>query len=390
MRRFWADFSQQAAMQGIIIALVGYASSVAIVIQGLRAMGATSAQITSALVMLGLAKGGLAIGLSLWTRMPISIAWTTPGMVLLAVTPALAGGFPAVIGAFIVTGLLIMLTALWSPLGRFIQAIPKPIANAMLAGILFKLCLAPFVALKQMPLIAGSVLLVWVIMLKVTRLFAVPVAIAVAVAAIVWQGGFKPEAGAFWPSVTLITPVFSLDAVISVALPLFVVTMASQNITGLAVLSTFNFRPDPRQGLLATGAVSALTAPFGAATVNYSAITAAMCAGPEAHPDPQRRYVAAVVAGAGYAFMAIFAAVATSFVVGSSPILIEAVAGLALIGSFAAATSASLQVEEDRIPAMATLLVTASGLSILGIGPAFWGLVIGWGLYVFLKPKVTS
>jgi benzoate membrane transport protein len=390
MRRFWADFSQQAAMQGVIIALVGYASSVAIVIQGLRAMGATSDQIISGLLALGLAKGGVAIGLSLWTRMPISIAWTTPGMALLAVTPMVAGGFPAVIGAFIVTGLLIMLAALWSPLARFIQAIPKPIANAMLAGILFKLCLAPFVALRDMPIVAGAVLLVWVIMLKVSRLFAVPAAIAVAIGAIIWTGGFKPDGGALVPHLALVMPVFTLDALISIALPLFIVTMASQNITGLAVLSTFNYQPNPKQGLLATGAVSALTAPLGAATVNYSAITAAMCAGPEAHPDPARRYVAAVVAGAFYAAFGGFAALATTFVVGSSPLLIEAVAGLALIGSFAAATSASLQVEEDRIPAMATLLVTASGLSILGIGPAFWGLVIGWGLYAFLKAKPLS
>jgi benzoate membrane transport protein len=215
----------------------------------------------------------------------------------------------------------------------------------------------------------------------------VPAAIAAAIGVIIWTGGFKPGDGALLPSLVLTMPVFTVDALISIALPLFVVTMASQNITGLAVLSTFNYHPDPRQGLLATGAVSALTAPFGAATVNYSAITAAMCAGPEAHPDPARRYVSAVVAGSLYALFAGFAALATTFVVGSSPILIEAVAGLALIGSFAAATSASLTVEEDRIPAMATLLVTASGLSIFGIGSAFWGLVIGWGLYVFLKPK---
>jgi benzoate membrane transport protein len=286
-----------------------------------------------------------------------------------------------------VTGLLIMLAALWSPLARFIQAIPKAIANAMLAGILFKLCLAPFVALKAMPVVAGAVLLVWVIMLKVSRLFAVPAAIAVAIGVIIWTGGFKPDGGALVPHLALVMPVFTWDALISIALPLFIVTMASQNITGLAVLSTFHYHPDPKQGLLATGAVSALTAPLGAATVNYSAITAAMCAGPEAHPDPARRYVAAVVAGAFYAAFAGFAALATTFVVGSSPLLIEAVAGLALIGSFAAATSASLAVEEDRLPAMATLLVTASGLSIFGIGPAFWGLVIGWGLFVFLKPQ---
>jgi benzoate membrane transport protein len=371
----------------MIVAIVGYASSVAIVIQGLRAMGATPEQIVSALVLLGVGKGVVSIGLSLWTRMPISIAWTTPGLALLAVTPAVAGGFPAVVGAFIATGLLIMLAALWSPLARLIQAIPKPIANAMLAGVILKLCLAPFVALKQAPLMAGVILLTWVVMMKLNRLYAVPTAVAVAVAAIAAQGDPLGGGVSVWPSLTLVMPAFTAEAMISIALPLFVVTMASQNITGLAVLSTFDYRPSPKLGLLATGAFSALSAPFGAPTINFAAITAALCASPEAHPDPARRYVAAVVGGVGYILLAGLAGVATALVVNSSPILIEAVAGLALLGACASATANALQAEEDRIPAMATLLVTASGLTFLNIGPAFWGLVIGWGLHLFLKPR---
>jgi benzoate membrane transport protein len=387
IRQFWQDFSKQAALQGVLVAIVGYASSVAIVVQGLKAMGASSAEIASALVLLGLGKGLVAIGLSLWTRMPISIAWTTPGLALLAVTPMVAGGFPAVVGAFIVVGALIMLTALWSPLGRLIAAIPKSIANAMLAGIIFKLCLAPFIALKQAPLMAGVILLTWVIMLKVNRLYAVPAAVAVAVGAIILGGDFKPGAAALWPVLTIVSPVFTLEAMVSLAIPLFVVTMASQNITGLAVLKTFDFTPDPRVGLLVTGAVSALTAPFGAPAINFAAITAALSAGPDAHPDPARRYVAAVVGGAGYIALAALAGVITALVVNASPLLIEAVAGLALLGAFASATAGALQVEEDRIPAMATLLATASGLTLFSIGPAFWGLVIGWGLYGFFRWK---
>jgi benzoate membrane transport protein len=193
MNRFWKDFSRQAAMQGVLIAIVGYASSVAIVVQGLKAMGATSDQIASGLFFLGLGKGIVATGLSLWTRMPISIAWTTPGLALLAVTPAVQGGFGAAVGAFIVAAVLIMLTALWSPLARLINAIPKAIANAMLAGIIFKLCLAPFIALKQSPFIAGAVLLTWVIMLKVNRLYAVPAAVAVAVSGILLTGQPRKE-----------------------------------------------------------------------------------------------------------------------------------------------------------------------------------------------------
>jgi len=386
VRRFFADFSRQAAMQGVLVAIVGYASSVAVVVQGLKAMGASPEQIASGLFVLGLGKGIVAIGLSLATRMPISIAWTTPGLALLAATPAVAGGFNAAVGAFIIAAVLIMLAALWRPLARMIERIPKPIANAMLAGVIFKLCLAPFLALQQAPLLAALILGTWVAMLRISRLYAVPAAVVVAVGAIVSQGGVG--AAAFqWPTIVVAQPVFTLEAAISIAAPLFVVTMASQNITGLAVLATFDFRPRPRDGLLATGAMSALTAPFGAPTINFAAITAALCASPEAHPDPQRRYVAAIVGGLGYMALALLAGVVTALVTQSSPLLIEAVAGLALIGSFASATANALESEADRVPAMATLLVTASGLTLFGVGPAFWGLVIGWALYLFFRWK---
>jgi benzoate membrane transport protein len=387
IKDFRRDFSQQAFMQGVIVALVGYASSVAVVVQGLRAMGATPGQIASGLFMMGVAKGVVAIGLSLWTRMPISIAWTTPGLALLAVTPAVTGGFPAAVGAFIAAAGLIVLTGLWPPLSRLIARIPKAIANAMLAGILFKLAIAPFVALQQMPLVAGAVLGTWVLMMKLNRLYAVPAAVAVAIGSIAWTGG-GGFGGPVLPTPTLIMPDFTIDAMISIALPLYIVTMTSQNITGLAVLGTYDWRPDPRLGLAATGAASALTVPFGAATVNYAAITAAMCAGPDAHPERGRRYVAAVVAGVGYIGLSALAGLTTAFVVGSSPILIEAAAGLALIGAFASATAGALQEEQDRVPAMAALLMTASGLSLFGIGPAFWGLVIGCGLYAFFRLRI--
>jgi benzoate membrane transport protein len=386
-QKFQRDFSTQAAMQGLIIAIVGYASSVAVVVQGLRAMGATAHEIASGLFFLGIAKGLVAVALSLWTRMPISIAWTTPGLALLAVTPAVAGGFQAAVGAFIVVGGLIVLTGLWPVLGRLIAMIPKAIANAMLAGILFKLCLAPFVALQKLPLVAGAVLLTWVVMTRVARLYAVPAAVFVAVLAIAFGEDFK-GAATIWPSFVLVRPVFTWEAVISIAIPLYIVTMTSQNITGLAVLSTFDWRPDSRLTLAATGAASAITAPFGAPTINHAAITAAMAAGPDAHPERNQRYVAAIVGGFGYILLSVFAGLTTELVVSSSPLLIEAAAGLALIGAFASATAGALEAEEDRIPAMATLLVTASGLALFSIGPAFWGLVIGCGLVAFFRLRL--
>lgn len=386
LEQFRADFSASAAVQGMVVAIVGYMSSVAILIKGLAAVGASEVQIASALLFVGLTKGFAAILLSLRSRMPISVAWTTPGLVLLGATGAVAGGFPAVIGAFILTGALIVVAAFWSPLARFVQAIPRPIANAMLAGILFKLCLAPALAIQSKPAGAIAILLVWLVMMKFARLWAVPVAVLVALG---WTGattGFGGDGFAFaLPRPVFVMPEWNMAALLGLALPLFVVTMASQNITGLAVLSTFGYRHPPRDGLAVTGLFSVLSAPFGAPAINYAAITAALCAGPDAGPDPAKRYVAAVFSGFGYILFALVAAVAASLVLNASPVLIEAAAGLALIGAFGSAMSQAIGEEESRLPALVTFLVTASGLNFFGIGGAFWGLLAGWGIFLAFR-----
>ncbi|KAF0231095.1 MAG: hypothetical protein FD175_964 [Beijerinckiaceae bacterium] len=385
-RHFAADLSSQGAIQGLIVAIVGYASSVAVVIKGLTAVGASEAEIASALLFVGLTMGVASIILSMRSRMPVSVAWTTPGMALLAATGAVAGGFPAAVGAFILVGLLVIVAAFWSPLARLIAAIPKSIANAMLAGVLLKLCLAPFVALKELPLTALTILGVWLVMMRFARLWAVPAAVLVALGAILVQGGAANIGGFHLPQPLVIAPRFTVEALFGLALPLFVVTMASQNITGLAVLSTFGFRHPMREGLSVTGGLSAISAIFGAPTINYAAITAALCAGAEAHPDPARRYIAAVFSGIGYILFTLLAAIAAALVLHASPILIEAAAGLALIGAFGGAIKAATEDEAERLPALLTFLVTASGLSLFGIGGAFWGLVLGWsvrGLFRF-------
>lgn len=379
------DWTPPLAIQGVLIAVVGYASSVAIVIQGLKAMGATPAEISSGLLLLGLAKGLAAIWLSMRSGMPISIAWTTPGVALMAVTPMLAGGFPAAVGAFIVAALLLMLTGLWSVLGDLVARIPKSIASAMLAGIIFKLCLAPFLAIGEQPIAALAILGVWLAFMRFKRLWAVPAATMLAVGLIIFGQGQGSASLLQWPSLTLVTPVFQIDAIISLAIPLYIVTMASQNITGLAVLSTFGYRPNVREGLTVTGGLSLLTAPLGAPAINYAAITAALAASPEADPDPNKRYVAAVVAGGGYVALAALAGVATMLVTTSSPRLIEAVAGLALIGSFAGAMTSALEKETERLPAMATFLTASSGLVLFSVGAAFWGLVVGCAMLAFLQ-----
>jgi len=381
--------SLSAVGTGLLVALVGYASSVAVVIQGLSGVGADTAQITSGLVAVGLSMGLAAIVLATRQRKPISVAWTTPGMALLAATGPVAGGFPAAAGAFLTVAALIMLTGFWTSLGRWIAAIPKPLANAMLAGILLKLCLAPFAAMIQAPGLGLLVLAVWAVVGRFARLYAVPAAVAVALAALALN---PPVAGSLpaslWPGLTLVTPVFTWEALVGIALPLFVVTMASQNIPGLTVLATFGYTPRVPPLFLVTGAFSALTAPFGAPTVNLAAITAAMCAGPDADPHPERRWQAAVVGGLGYIALAALAAVTATLVLRSPPILIEAVAGLALIGAFGGALLGAVQAEEDRIPALVTLLVTASGLSFFGVGSAFWGLLFGGAMHALHRwPK---
>ncbi len=391
LAQFRADFSTQAMVQGLIVALVGYTSSVAILIKGLAAVGASEAEIISALLFVGIAKGIAAILLSLLSRMPISVAWSTPGLALLGATGAVAGGFPAVVGAFIFAASLIVLAAFWSPLARFIEAIPRPIANAMLAGILFKLCLSPFLALQQQPIAALAILGLWLFMLKFARLWAVPAAVLLALVLTGMNGGFGSGLAFQLPRPDFILPTLTLPALLGVALPLFIVTMASQNITGLAVLQTFGFRHRPRDGLMVTGFLSAITAPFAAPTINYAAITAALCAGSDAHADARRRYVAAVFSGIGYMLLAAFAGVAAALVLRASPVLIEAAAGLALVAAFGSAMNGAIAEEQGRLPALLTFFVAASGLTLFGIGGAFWGLLIGWGVHlVFSKPAKTG
>ncbi|MCZ8261623.1 MAG: benzoate/H(+) symporter BenE family transporter [Beijerinckiaceae bacterium] len=388
LARLAADFSLQSTLQGLVVALVGYASAVAILIKGLAAMGATEAQIASGLMVVGLAKGVVAIGLSLSSRMPISIAWTTPGLAFMATMGMLPGGFPAAIGAFLLVGLLIILAGFWTPLVRIVQAIPRAIANAMLAGILLKLCLAPFIAVRDMPVMGLAILVTWLVLMRFARLWAVPAAVALALGGVAFQGG--DGGGLRWPGLVLEAPAFPIEALLGLALPLFVVTMASQNITGYAVLTTFGYRPSLRQGLGMTGAASAVLAVTGAPPINYAAITAALCAGPDAHPDPARRYVATIAAGFGYILLAGLAAMAAGLVLRASPVLVEAAAGLALIPAFGSALRGALEEESERIPALLTFLATASGLTLFGIGGAFWGLLLGWAVLLAFRPRPDS
>ncbi len=387
------DFSAQSLFMGLLTAFVGFASSFAVVLQGLHGVGATDLEAASGLMALSVSMGVCAIVLSAWTRLPVSIAWSTPGAALLASTGMIEGGFPVAVGAFLVCALLIVVAGLFKPLGRAVAAIPTPLANAMLAGVIIGLCFAPFKAIAFDVKLGLPILVAWAVVAAFRRLWAVPAALAAFVAVIAFGVDLPEGAMASWsqsltPPIELVMPAFSLTGLISIALPLFIVTMASQNIPGIAVLKVNGYDPVPGPLFAVTGLFSALSAPFGGHAVNLAAITAAMCAGADAHPDPARRYWAAIVGGICYVVLGLLAGAVTAFVALSPPVLIQAVAGLALIGAFSGSAVAAFKEVESREAAAVTFLITASGVSFAGISGAFWGLIAGglmMGLTRFAK-----
>jgi benzoate membrane transport protein len=376
----------QPVAAGLLAAVVGFASSFAIVLAGLTAVGATPAEAASGLLAVSAGMGLLNIVFSLATRTPLTIAWSTPGAALLVAVGTEPGGFPAAAGAFVVAGLLIVLAGLWRPFGRAVAAIPMPLAGAMLAGVLLELCLAPVKAAGAMPELALPIILAWALALRFARAYAVP--IGVAVTAVVVMVAVRLPADAFagaWPAPVLVLPAFNLHATIGIALPLFIVTMASQNVPGLAVMRANGYRPEVGPVFVWTGLGSVATAFFGGHTLNLAAITAALCAGPEAHADPARRWIASFTCGVAYLGLALLSGFAARFIAATPPLLVQAVAGLALLGSLGGALRQALDHEEHRLPAVVTFVTSASGIAILGVGSAFWGLVAGGALMALLS-----
>ncbi len=376
------DFSVQSLFMGVLIAFVGFASSFAVVLHGLTGVGANEAQAASGLMALSISMGVCAILVSTVTRLPVSIAWSTPGAALLASSGVVEGGFNAAVGAFLVCGLLIVIAGLWKPLGRIVSAIPPALANAMLAGVLLSLCFAPVKAIAFNPLFGLPIVLAWAVVGSVSRLYAVPAAL-IAFVLVVALGIDMPEgalaglSAALVPKIEIVSPSFSTSALVSIALPLFIVTMASQNIPGIAVLKVNDYHPDPGPLFATTGLFTLLSAPFGGHAVNLAAITAAMCAGSDSHPDRARRYWSAINAGIAYVVFGLLAGAVTTFVGLAPSVLIEAVAGLALIGAFSSSAVAAFTSAETREAAAITFLVTASGVGFAGVSGAFWGLVAG-------------
>jgi len=328
----------QQITAGIVTAVVGFASTFALVLAGLQEVGASDDQATSGLLVLCLAIGACSIGLSLRTRMPVTVAWSTPGAALLLGTGGVEGGFPAAVGAFLLAGALTVVAGSSKTLERWVAAIPVSLANAMLAGVLLPVCLLPVRAVVDLPAEAAGPVALWALLLVFARRWAVPAALVATVVVIVVA--YSPDVGSFAavaPTLDFTAPAFELATLLGLGVPLFLVTMASQNIPGMGVLASFGYRPPLRPALLATGAASIAGAPFGGHAVNLAAISAALAAGPEAGPDPSRRWIAAAASGACMLVLGLSAGLATILIAAAPEVLIGAVAGLALLGALAGA-----------------------------------------------------
>ncbi|MEZ0490873.1 benzoate/H(+) symporter BenE family transporter [Kineococcus sp. TBRC 1896] len=375
----------QPLAAGAVAALTGFASSFVLVLAGLTAVGASPAQAASGLLALCLAQFALAALLSWRTRLPLSFVWSTPGAALLVAAQGRTGSLDAAVGAFGLCALLVVVTGAWPALARLVRRVPTPVAGALLAGVLFPLCLAPVTAVGRVPAPALLVVLVWLVLRRSRPPLAVPAAMVVALAATVADlpGGVALD----WvPRLTPVLPELDPFVLVSLGVPLYVVTMAGQNIPGFTILEQLGYRDVPTgRVLVGAGLGSGAAALFGGHTVNLSALAAGIIAGPGADRDPARRWIAAVAGGAGYLVLGLLAAPIAGLVGSTDPVLVEAVAGLALLDSFVGGLVSALADAAHRVTAGATFAVVASGLTFAGIGSAFWGLLAGLAVFAVLR-----
>lgn len=371
------DFSVPAIVAGFVTVLVGFTSSAVIVFQAAQALGASDTEIASWMWALGLGMAVTCIGLSLRHRVPVVTAWSTPGAAML-ISSVSGATLPEAVGAFIASAALIAVAGFSGLFERAISRIPSALAAGMLAGVLLRFGLELFAAMKSQFALAFAMFAVYLLMRRALPRYAVVATLAVGIAiagdqGLLHFGDVRLEvAKPVWT-----TPVFSLAALFGIGLPLFVVTMASQNIPGLSVLKASGYSVPVSPVIGWIGIVNLLLAPFGAFALNLAAITAAICMGREAHEDPARRYTASVAAGGFYLLVGIFGATVTAVFAAFPHELVVSIAGLALLGTIGNGLAAAVSAERDREPALLTFLVTASGFSAFGIGAAFWGLVAG-------------
>jgi len=386
---FFRDLSLSAAVTGFVVVLVGFTSTGALVFQAALSLGATQAQVNSWMWALGIGMGLACIIPSLIYKKPVVAAWSTPGAALIA-TSAAGVSMPEAIGAFVVCAALIILAGATKAFERLMNRIPMAIASAMLAGVLLRFGLETFSSMKSAPVLVGAMFAAHLLGRRFWPRYGVVGVLLVGVLISAYAGSLKWSAVSVeWATPVWVTPAFSLSAIVGLGLPLFIVTMASQNMPGVAVMRAAGYETPVSPVITTTGIINILLAPFGAFALNLAAITAAIAMGPEAHEDKDKRYTAAVMAGVFYVLIGLFGAVVGGLFAAFPRELIVALAGLALMSTIANGLAGALRDEINREAAIITFLVTASGMSIYGIGSAFWGLVAGVAAMVVLTRRAA-
>ncbi|WP_051278261.1 benzoate/H(+) symporter BenE family transporter [Solimonas flava] len=366
-----------AFTSALIAAIVGFGGTVALIIGMGQRLGGTSAQIGSSVTALCIGIGLAGAVLSWRLRMPIVLAWSTPGAALVA--SATVAGYADALGAFALAGALMSLLGLVPALGRLAARIPTPIASAMLAGVLLPFCLALFRSVQHEMWLALPALLVFIGARQRLPTYALLLALLAVVVLVLAHGDAPPAPAALHLGALQATlPTFDPRTLIGLGVPLFLVTLASQNLPGFAVLRSAGFDAPPQPILLVTGLASVLLAPFGAHSVNLAAITAAICTGDDAHPDRRQRWKVGLVYAALYGALALFSVPLVALFLALPAGAIATIAGLALIAPLTGALHSMLSIADEREAAALTFIATASGISLFGIGSAFWGLVVGF------------
>jgi benzoate membrane transport protein len=371
------DSSLSAVMAGFVTVLVGFTSSAVIVFQAARALQATPEEIGSWMLALGLGMGVTCITLSLRYRMPVVTAWSTPGAAML-ITSAAGVPMAEAIGAFLISAVLITVFGFTGWFERVMGRMPLSLASGLLAGVLLRFGLDVFGAMQTQFALTFAMFCTYLMARRLSPRYAVVAALSVGLLIAGVQGLLRFETVSLELAQPVLTlPRFSLRALVGVALPLFVVTMASQNVPGVAVIRASGYSVPISPVIGWTGVATLLLAPFGGFALNLAAITAAICMGREAHEDPDRRYMAAIAAGFFYLLVGLFGGTVGALFAAFPQELVLAIAGLALLGTIGNGLATALGQEKEREAALITFLVTASGLSLWGIGAAFWGLVAG-------------
>ena len=371
------DLSLSAVVAGFVAVLVGFASSVAIVLQAATAAGASQDIMASWLLALGIGMAATCIGLSWYYKAPVITAWSTPGAALLA--SSLQGlTIHEATAVFIFTAALGVIIGLTGWFDKLTRLIPLPLASAMLAGILLQFGLTIFTSLQQQLLLVGLMCLSYLLAKRFSPRYAILWVLVTGLATVLLQGQFDYRAVTLSLTTPVwITPHWSLSALLGVGLPLLLVTMASQNIPGVAVIRSSGYQTPVSPLISSTAVATLLLAPWGAFSINLAAITAAICTGAEAHPDKDKRYIAGIAAGVFYLLFGLAGATVVALFAAFPGEMIAALAGLALLGTIGANLAVATAEGEHREAAIITLLVTASGVSFLGIAAAFWGIVAG-------------